>query len=284
MSEAPVNPQQLTPEQQAELQEKLKNMSPEELMEFQKQQCIFCQLISGKVPSKKLHDDAKCLAILDINPAAKGHILIIPKEHYAIMPQMPEEVVAHMFVVAKKMSQLLLKGLRVDGTSIYVANGLVAGQKAQHFMIHVIPRTEGDGLLDVEEHFVDKVENDKIMVSVGNRLNQLLGLKKEVVGVTKEESADDILDDEENDSDHDKDSEEKDDGEVDNVDSEAEPEDDEDSQEKNDEKEVPDDDEEDKAEESEEDDEDNDSDDQEENDDKEDDEDASLDDIANLFK
>ena len=78
--------QQMTEEQVKELQEKIKNMSPEELKEFQKKQCVFCQIISGKVQSKKVYDDEKCIAILDINPANPGHVLLLPKEHYSIMP------------------------------------------------------------------------------------------------------------------------------------------------------------------------------------------------------
>jgi histidine triad (HIT) family protein len=176
-----MNPQQLTPEQQKELEEKLKNMSPEELLEFQKQQCIFCQIISGKIPAKKVYEDNKVIAILDINPAAKGHILLLPKEHYAIMPQIPEKEIEGMFVVAKKMSQVLLKGLKVSGTNVFVANGLAAGQKAQHFMIHVIPRKEGDNVLEIEEKLTDEEMRKKVKSLIGNKFNDLMGVKKEVV-------------------------------------------------------------------------------------------------------
>jgi histidine triad (HIT) family protein len=180
-------PPQLTEEQQQELQEKLKNMSPEELQEFQKQQCIFCQIISGKIPSKKIYEDEFCFAILDINPAVKGHLLLIPKEHYAIMPQVPEKVIGHMFVVARALSQLLLKALKVGGTNIFIANGLVAGQRAQHFIIHVIPRKEGDKILDIEEKIIDSSLQEKVKVAIENKLNELLGVKKEVVNVTENE-------------------------------------------------------------------------------------------------
>ncbi len=69
--------QQMTPEQAEAMQEKLKQMSPEELKDFQKKQCIFCQIIDGKVASKKIYEDDKMIAILDINPAAKGHVLLL---------------------------------------------------------------------------------------------------------------------------------------------------------------------------------------------------------------
>lgn len=136
----------MTPEQQEELRKKLESMSPEELKEFQKKQCIFCHIISGKVAAKKVYEDDKSLAVLDINPANPGHILLMPKEHYMIMPQMPENELARIFMVAKQLSNILLKALDVRGTNIVVANGAAAGQRAQHFMIHIIPRKEGDGV------------------------------------------------------------------------------------------------------------------------------------------
>ena len=110
------------------------------------QNCIFCHIISGKVQSKKVYEDSECLAVLDINPANPGHVLLLPKKHYSIMPQMDDLLIGHLFMVSKAMSGALLKALKVEGTNIFVANGAVAGQKAPHFMIHIIPRKEGDGL------------------------------------------------------------------------------------------------------------------------------------------
>lgn len=143
----PEQPQEkMSEEQMKELQEKVKNMSPEELREFQKKQCIFCHIISGKVQSKKIYEDDQSVAVLDINPANPGHILLLPKEHYSIMPQLSDEEIAHLFTVAKTLSNAALRGLGVQGTNIMVQNGVAAGQKAQHFMIHIIPRKEKDGL------------------------------------------------------------------------------------------------------------------------------------------
>src|SRR3989344_100026 len=111
-----------SPEQMAEMQEKLKNMSPEQLKEFQKKNCIFCQIISGKVQSKKIYEDEQTLGILDINPANPGHVLLMPKEHYAVMPQMSDPEIGHLFMVAKALSAAMLKSLKVQGTTIFVAN------------------------------------------------------------------------------------------------------------------------------------------------------------------
>ena len=174
-------PPQMTDEQRRELEEKIKNMSPEELREFQKQQCIFCQIIAGKIPSKKVYEDDLCMVVMDINPAAPGHVLLFPKEHYAIMPQIPDKEIGHMFMVAKHLSQAMLKRLKVEGTNIFVANGLVAGQKAQHFMIHVIPRKEEDGVLNISEHLVEELAREKLGVAIENKVNELMGIKKEKV-------------------------------------------------------------------------------------------------------
>jgi histidine triad (HIT) family protein len=174
------SPQQMTEEQRQELEKKLKSMSPEELAEFQKQQCIFCQIMSGKVPSKKVFEDDQCFAILDINPATKGHILVIPKEHYAIMPQIPDDKIGHLFNISRQLSQVMLRALKVSGTNLFVANGLAAGQRSQHFMIHVIPRLEGDKLLDLDEKIIPSDEQQKVKQLIQNKLFELLDVKKEV--------------------------------------------------------------------------------------------------------
>ena len=131
--------QNINPEQLKALQEKIKQMSPEELKEFQKKQCIFCQIIAGKVQSRKVYEDDKVIALLDINPANPGHILLLTKEHYSIMPQIPDDEIAHVFMAAKSLSNAMLKSIDAQGTNIIVANGIAAGQRAQHFMAHIIP-------------------------------------------------------------------------------------------------------------------------------------------------
>lgn len=174
-------------EQRREWEEKIKTMSPEELQQLQKQQCIFCQIVAGKVSSKKVYEDSTCLAILDINPAAKGHILLLPKEHYMIMPQVPEKVLRHISIVTKNLSQVLLKVMRADGTTVFIANGAAAGQRAQHFLIHLIPRKAGDDLLQIEERLIGQEMAMKVKAAIDKKLFDLLGGKK-AVSKEKEES------------------------------------------------------------------------------------------------
>ncbi len=177
-----VMPEQPSPEQIQALQEKVKNMSPEELKEFQKQQCIFCKIVAGDVSSKKVYEDEKCTAILDINPANPGHILLIPKEHFPLMPLMPNELVEHLFLVAKELSRIMLTAVGADGASIFVANGSAAGQRAQHFMIHIIPRKTGDNVklnIPVKEHSQEEI--DDAVEKIQEKVDSVFKTKKKVV-------------------------------------------------------------------------------------------------------
>lgn len=168
--------QQMSEEQIKALQEKIKSMSPEELKEFQKKQCIFCQIISGKVQSRKIYEDENVFAIIDINPANPGHLLVMPREHYSIMPQIPEEDVEQLFLTAKMLSNAMLRALEVQGTNVIVANGVAAGQRAQHFMLHLIPRKENDAL---EFEVPQKNIPEKELQSIAEKLAHNLGMKKE---------------------------------------------------------------------------------------------------------
>jgi histidine triad (HIT) family protein len=167
-------PEQISQEQLRALQEKIKQMSPEELKEFQKKQCIFCQIISGKIQAKKVYEDDKVTAILDINPANPGHVLLLTKEHYSIMPQVPDDEVAHVFMAVKSLSNSMLRSIDAQGTNVIVANGIAAGQRAQHFMVHIIPRKENDGINFVlpqktmEQNEIEAIGNKLIAVLTGS--------------------------------------------------------------------------------------------------------------------
>jgi len=122
---------QITPEIQKQLDE-------------QKKSCIFCKMISGEMPSTKVYEDKKILAVLDINPASKGHMIILPKEHFPIMPYLPTDTFSHMFGMAAPLVDALKKSLLYTGANVFVANGAVAGQQSPHFLIHVFGRDEKD--------------------------------------------------------------------------------------------------------------------------------------------
>jgi histidine triad (HIT) family protein len=173
---------QMTQEQMNALQEKLSKMSPEELKAFQKKNCVFCQMAEGKASARKIYEDEICMAVLDIYPANPGHILLLPKEHYPIMPLIPEDELKHVFMVAKALSHVLLKTLKAGGTDIFIANGAVAGQRAQHFMVHIIPRKEGDGVaLDLPVNKFSKTELSRVRQQLQAKIDRIFGKKKEEV-------------------------------------------------------------------------------------------------------
>ena len=108
--------------------------------------CVVCQIASGRVPSKKVYEDELALAVLDVNGANPGHCFIIPKNHYPIIEQVPDMEVARLFQVSNKISTAIFESLGAQGTNIFVANGIPAGQTVAHFIINVIKRKENDGI------------------------------------------------------------------------------------------------------------------------------------------
>ena len=103
--------------------------------------CIFCKIVKGEMPAMKIYEDEKVLAFLDINPVNFGHTLVIPKEHYEMMTDTPDEVLAYVF----KRVNLLMKNIKVAMEANYVALA-VTGVDVAHFHVHLIPRYYTDGL------------------------------------------------------------------------------------------------------------------------------------------
>ena len=91
---------------------------------------------------------------------------------------MKDQQLGHLFVVAKKLSQVLLKALRAEGTNVFIANGQIAGQRAQHVILHLIPRKEGDKILDLNEKVLDAELLGKVKEMLQPRIEELLGIKK----------------------------------------------------------------------------------------------------------
>ena len=106
--------------------------------------CIFCKIANGGIPSATLYEDEDFRVILDLGPATRGHALILPKEHYANVIALPEEVTAKAFILAKKMAAKMMEVLHCDGVNVVQNNGEAAGQTVFHFHIHLIPRFHKD--------------------------------------------------------------------------------------------------------------------------------------------
>ena len=106
--------------------------------------CIFCKILAGEIPSAVVYEDDDFKAILDVNPAVRGHVIILPKNHAANIFELPDEDASKVMVVAKKIAAAVQKTYSCDGVNILQNNGKAAGQTVFHLHVHVIPRYEGD--------------------------------------------------------------------------------------------------------------------------------------------
>lgn len=108
--------------------------------------CVFCKIVEGEIPSVTVYEDETFKAILDINPAAKGHVVILLKKHAANVFELQDEDAAKIFPLAAKIAGALKKTFGCDGINILQNNGEAAGQTVFHLHVHVIPRYKGDNV------------------------------------------------------------------------------------------------------------------------------------------
>jgi histidine triad (HIT) family protein len=108
--------------------------------------CIFCKIIKGEIPSTKIHEDDRTYAFMDINPGTQGHSLVIPKAHAADIHDISEEDLAAVIKTAQKVAKAAKKALGCTGVNLVQSSGATAFQSVFHLHFHVIPRTEGDGV------------------------------------------------------------------------------------------------------------------------------------------
>ncbi len=107
--------------------------------------CIFCKIANGDIPSKEIYEDEEFKVILDLGPATKGHALILPKNHYRDLYELPDEAAAKVMLLAKKLAAGMSEKLSCDGFNLVQNNGETAGQTVFHFHLHLIPRYKDDG-------------------------------------------------------------------------------------------------------------------------------------------
>lgn len=215
----------LTEEQLASLQEKvqkIQSMKPEEQQKaikemltkeeveyLQEQQCIFCRIAKGEVPTKKVYEDTEFIAFLDINPLSPGHTQVIPKEHFSVLPQIPDELNAKYFEVVKKLSSAIYDAMNAQGINILQGSGQAAGQVVMHASMQIIPRFEDDRvdltkwnakkmpdeqLTEIQKRIVEKAGK----VSIGNKKKVVYDMKGNVVEengkrIEKKEEKSDII-------------------------------------------------------------------------------------------
>lgn len=126
---------------------------------MKKDDCIFCKLASGAIPTRCIYEDEDFKVILDAAPATRGHALILPKEHADDLYQLPEEMAGKAFVLAKRLAKSMTEILGCQGFNIVQNNGEAAGQTVFHFHIHLIPRylDDGQGAFWEPRHFTDEM-------------------------------------------------------------------------------------------------------------------------------
>ncbi|MDL2302589.1 HIT family protein [Lachnospiraceae bacterium OttesenSCG-928-D06] len=110
----------------------------------EKDNCIFCKIIDGRIPSNILYEDDLFKIILDVSPAAKGHAMILPKVHVANLYELPDELSSRILKLAKKMAIHMKKELKCDGVQLVQNNEEAAGQSVFHYHMHIIPRYHDD--------------------------------------------------------------------------------------------------------------------------------------------
>ena len=123
--------------------------------------CIFCKIVKGEIPSTKLFEDENVLSFLDIMPAAKGHALVIPKKHYSTLLDMPHEELASVIEAVQKIASATMVALPgVEGFNVIQSNHEAAGQVIPHVHFHIIPRAKNDKLNFQWEH--GKAEKEEL--------------------------------------------------------------------------------------------------------------------------
>ncbi len=108
-----------------------------------KEDCIFCKIANGQIPSATLYEDEDFRVILDLGPASRGHALILPKEHYKNVCELAEKTAAKVLPLAGRIGKAMVKGLGCAGFNLVQNNGEAAGQTVMHFHVHIIPRYAG---------------------------------------------------------------------------------------------------------------------------------------------
>jgi len=106
---------------------------------------IFEQIVDGEIPARIVHETDTTLAFLDANPLARGHTLVIPKEPYEQLDDLPAEIASDVFSVVHELTPAIEEAVDADATTIGMNNGEAAGQEVPHAHVHIVPRFDGDG-------------------------------------------------------------------------------------------------------------------------------------------
>ncbi len=108
--------------------------------------CIFCKVLAGEIPSEKVYEDEHAIAVMDINPWTRGHVVVFPRKHAENLFEIDDDELGHVAVAAKRVATKARDALGCDGVNLLQSNGRAAWQTIFHLHVHVIPRYDGDPL------------------------------------------------------------------------------------------------------------------------------------------
>jgi len=125
--------------------------------------CIFCKIVKGEIPAKKVYESEKVLAFLDVNPISKGHLLVIPKKHFENIFDIDKDYLREIISVSKETALIIKKKLNATGVNILHASGRDAQQSVFHFHIHLVPRYKNDKLNTWPESDYKELNAEEVM-------------------------------------------------------------------------------------------------------------------------
>ena len=168
----------LPKEQVPGLKEKIESMNNEELEQFVNQQtkqtCIFCQIVQGKAKTFKVYEDNNFIAVLDIMPATRGHVIILPKKHAQFLTQLSDDDTKEFFLLAKKIIPIIIQITKCQGIDLYISQGIK--QRIPHLALNLIPRYPDDKdkvSFDWERKPAQEKELQEISKQISIVLNQI---------------------------------------------------------------------------------------------------------------
>ena len=110
--------------------------------------CLFCRIVGGELPAQRVYEDERTIAFMDINPTSRGHVLVVPRTHSADLLEIEADDLAACLSTAKHIAGWQRFRLKADGVNLLQSTGRAASQVVFHFHLHVIPRYEGDGMVN----------------------------------------------------------------------------------------------------------------------------------------
>ena len=138
------------------------------MIKISKSNCIFCKIIRKEIPSKILFENTSNMAFLDVFPISQGHTIVVPKNHYQNIEEIPDNELSELFKIVKKLAVMIHIKLNVGGYNILQNNFKPAGQDINHVHVHIIPRNENDKIFKLKSP--PRQENEKKLENVFKKL------------------------------------------------------------------------------------------------------------------